>query len=122
MQGVIMHETHNAHDEHDEMQHDARMNATNKTNHTTNLGIQGRHLERRFRGVTSSEEETTFCVRGSTATEASPGLLGLLFGLLLRRLIWRRDQHLHQKWAGRFFWQRSRTVDLPRLLRPALGN
>ena len=28
------------------------MNARNKTNHTTNLGIQGRHLERRSRGVT----------------------------------------------------------------------
>ena len=53
MQGVIMHETHNAHDEHDEMQHDARMNATNKTNHTTNLGIAGSLLERRSRGVTT---------------------------------------------------------------------
>ena len=52
MQGVIMHETHNAHDEHDEMQHDARMNATDKTNHTTNPGIAGRLLERRSRGVT----------------------------------------------------------------------
>ena len=52
MQGVIMHETHNAHDEHDEMQHDARMNATNKTNHTTNIGIAGSLLERRSRGVT----------------------------------------------------------------------
>ena len=52
MQGVIMHETHNAHDEHDEMQHDARMNATNKTNHTTKLGIAGSLLERRSWGVT----------------------------------------------------------------------
>ena len=53
MQGVIMHETHNAHDEHDEMQHDARMNATNKTNHTMNLGIAGSLLERWSRGVTT---------------------------------------------------------------------
>ena len=53
MQGVIMHETHNAHDEHEEMQHDARMNATNKTNHTTKLGIAGRHLKLRSWGVTT---------------------------------------------------------------------
>ena len=63
-----------------------------------------------------------FCVRGTMAMEGAPGLLGLLLGLFLWRFIWRRDQHLRQEWAGRFFWQRGRTVDPPRLLCPAIGN
>ena len=63
-----------------------------------------------------------FCVYGTMAMEAALGLLGLLLGLLLRRLVRRRDQHLRQKWAGWFFWQWGRTVDPPRLLRPALES
>ena len=63
-----------------------------------------------------------YCVRSAAATKAAPGLFGLLLGLLLRRLVRRRDQHLPQKWAGRFFGQRGRTVDPLRPLRPALGE
>mgnify|MGYP005829600389 CR=1 FL=1 len=61
-----------------------------------------------------------YYVRSAAATKAAPGLFGLLFGRLLRHLVGRRDQHLRQKWDGRFFWQRGRTTDPLRLLRPAL--
>ena len=63
-----------------------------------------------------------YCVRSAAATKAAPGLFGLLLGRLLRHLVRRRDQHLRQKWDGRFFGQRGRTMDPLRLLRPALGE
>jgi len=60
------------------------------------------------------------CVRRAFTTEATPGLLGLLLGLLFRRLVGHRNQHLRQKWDSWVFGQRSRTLDPLRLLCPAL--
>ena len=59
-------------------------------------------------------------VRSSFAAGATPNPLGLLLGLLLQCLVRRRDQHLRQKRDGWFLGQRSRTLNLLRLLRPAL--
>ena len=63
-----------------------------------------------------------YCVRSAATTKATPGLFGLLLGRLLRHLVGRRDQHLCQKWDGRVFGQKGRTLDPLRLLRPALGE
>ena len=61
-------------------------------------------------------------VRSSLATTAAPGLFDLFLAFFLRCLVRHRDQHLRQKWAGWFFWQRGRAVDPSCLLRPALGE
>ena len=60
------------------------------------------------------------CVRSTFAAEAASCLLGLLLGLLLRRLVGRQNQHLRQKWDSWVFRQRSRTLDPLHLLYPAL--
>ena len=63
-----------------------------------------------------------FCVRSIAVTEVTPGHFDLFGGLFLWRLVRRWDQHLRQKWAGWFFWQRGRAVDPPCLVRAALGE
>ena len=60
------------------------------------------------------------CVRSAFMAEAASCLLALLLGLLLRRLVGRRNQHLRQKLDSWVFRQQSRTLDPLRLLYPAL--
>ena len=61
-----------------------------------------------------------YCVRSAAATKAAPGLFGLLLGRLLRHLVRRQDQHLRQKWDGRFFGQWGQTVNPLCYLNPGL--
>ena len=59
-------------------------------------------------------------VQSALAAGATLAPLGLLLGLLLWRLVGRRDQHLRLKRDDWFFGQRSRTMNSLCFLRPFL--
>ena len=63
-----------------------------------------------------------FCVRSIATTEATPGLLDLLGGLFLWRLLRHGDHHLHQKRSGRFLRQWGWTMYPLHLLYPSLRS
>ena len=72
--------------------------------------------------ILSHDESGRLNVLGFYILTSALGLFGLLLGRILWHLVRRRNQHLRQKWDGRVFGQRGRTMDPLRLLRPALGE